>query len=72
MALAVDEARKNFDELMRQVTVAGEHVQIQSRVGDAVLIPAAEFRSWKETAHILGTPANARRFIRAYDQAVSR
>ena len=72
MALTVDEAREKFDELMRQVTVAGTHVQIQSRVGDAVLIPLAEFRSWKETAHILGTPANARRFIRAYDQAVSR
>lgn len=72
MALTVDEARENFDKLMRQVTVEGKHAKIQSRVGDAVLISADEFRSWKETAHILGTPANARRFFRAYEQAVSR
>lgn len=72
MALTVDEARENFDKLMRQVTVEGKHVKIQSRLGDAVLISADEFRSWKETAHILGTSANARRFFRAYEQAVSR
>ena len=40
-----------------------------SREGRVVLMPAAEYAAWQETAYLYRAPANARRLLDAYDRA---
>ncbi|MBC8093977.1 MAG: type II toxin-antitoxin system prevent-host-death family antitoxin [Pseudonocardia sp.] len=44
-------------------------VEIASRRGDAVLISQADYGPLEETAHLLRTPANARRLLEGLAQA---
>ncbi|MFE5676447.1 type II toxin-antitoxin system Phd/YefM family antitoxin [Streptomyces erythrochromogenes] len=38
---------------------------MSSTNGDAVLMSAADYDSWQETIHLLGSPSNARRLMEA-------
>jgi len=71
MAITASEARRSLFPLIEQVNNDRAPVEITSKRGDAVLMSAAEFSAWQETAHLFSSPANARRLLDAVD-AVER
>ena len=63
-------ARANLKALLDEVTDTREPVIIHRRGGDDVAIIAVdELRSLIETAHLLRSPANAERLLRALRRA---
>lgn len=63
-------AREKLDTLMDRVTDDLEVVIITRRAGQRVaLIDASEYEGLLETAHLLRSPRNAERLLRALDQA---
>jgi antitoxin YefM len=59
-------ARANFAALCDEVISSREPVIIHRRGReDVALVPASELRSLEETAHLLRSPKNARRLLRA-------
>lgn len=69
MSITASEARKNLFPLIEQVNDDRTPVEITSRRGDAVLIAKADYDALEETAHLLRSPANARRLIESLLQA---
>jgi antitoxin YefM len=66
-------ARANFARLCDEVTKNQEVVAISRRGGeDVALISAEELASLAETAHLLRSPKNAERLLRALDRARAR
>lgn len=67
------QARASLARLMEEVTDNRETVIIHRRGGeDVALIAADELRSLRETAHLLRSPANARRLLAALARAQER
>ncbi|MCC7259239.1 MAG: type II toxin-antitoxin system prevent-host-death family antitoxin [Gammaproteobacteria bacterium] len=63
-------ARANLKELLDEAISSREPVIIERRSGgDVALIAADELRSLLETAHLLRSPRNAARLLRALDRA---
>jgi antitoxin YefM len=63
-------ARARFTSLCDEVTSTREAVIIHRRTGeDVALIAAAELTGLMETAHLLRSPKNARRLVRALARA---
>jgi antitoxin YefM len=71
MAITASEARKNLFPLIEQVNDDRTPIEITSRRGDAVLMSKADYDALEETAHLLRSPANARRLLESLRQAVS-
>jgi antitoxin YefM len=71
VAITASEARKNLFPLIEQVNDDRTPVEITSRRGDAVLMSRADFEALEETAHLLRSPANARRLLESLQQASS-
>lgn len=69
MSMSASEARKTLFPLIERVNDNHEAVEIVSRKGNAVLMPADEYVSWQETAYLFRSPANARRLLDAYERA---
>jgi antitoxin YefM len=69
MSITASEARKNLFPLIEQVNDDRTPVEITSRRGDAVLISKADYDALEETAHLLRSPANARRMLEGLAQA---
>lgn len=69
MSITASEARKNLFPLIQQVNDDRTPVEITSRRGDAVLISKADYDALEETAHLLRSPANAKRLIEGLAQA---
>jgi antitoxin YefM len=69
MAITASEARKNLFPLIEQVNDDRIPVEITSRRGDAVLMSRADYEALEETAHLLRSPANARRLLESLQQA---
>jgi antitoxin YefM len=66
-------ARANLASLLDQVTDDRETVIIRRRGADDVaLVSAAELSSLQETAHLLRSPANARRLLAALQRATTK
>jgi antitoxin YefM len=65
-------ARQNFAEILTEAADTQEPV-IVSRRGheDIAIVPASELRSLEETAHLMRSPANARRLLAALHRALS-
>lgn len=64
------QARSNFAKLLDQVTNEREVVIVTRRSGeDVALIAADELAGLLETAHLLRSPANARRLLTALARA---
>ena len=71
MAITASEARKNLFPLIEQVNDDRAPVEITSRRGDAVLMSRTDYDALEETAHLLRSPANARRLLESLDQAAA-
>jgi len=69
MAITASEARKNLFPLIEQVNDDRTPVEITSKRGAAVLMSRAEYDALEETAHLLRSPANARRLLESLRQA---
>ncbi len=64
------QARANLAELLERVTEDREVVVIQRRgYEDVALVALSELSSLLETAHLLRSPANARRLLNAIQRA---
>lgn len=64
------QAREKLAALLNEVTSSREPVVIRRRgAEDVALIAADELRSLMETAHLLRSPANAERLLRALARA---
>ena len=62
-----DEFRKDPAKYMDEV--GGEPLRIDREAGSVVMIAENEFEGWKETIHLLTSPANAGRLLSALAQA---
>lgn len=61
-------ARENLATLWDEVVDSREEIILQRRGReDVALVPASELRSLQETAHLLRSPANALRLLRALE-----
>ena len=69
VAITASEARRNLFPLIEQVNNDRMPVEITSKGGDAVLMSRADYDALEETAHLLRSPANARRLLESIDQA---
>lgn len=69
MSISASEARKTLFPLIERVNDDRDAVEIVSRRGNAVLMPADEYAAWQETAYLFRSPANARRLLDAYERA---
>ena len=69
MSITASEARKNLFPLIEQVNDDRTPVHIMSRRGNAVLISQEDYDALEETAHLLRSPANARRLLESLAQA---
>lgn len=69
MAVTASEARKLLFPLIEQVNADQEPVEIVSKRGTAFLVSEDQFRSMRETAYLLRSPANAARLAESIEQA---
>lgn len=68
MSISASEARKTLFPLIERVNNDQEAIEIVSRKGNAVLMPAGEYAAWRETAYLFRSPANARRLLDSYER----
>ena len=69
MSISASEARKTLFPLIERVNEDRDAIEIVSRKGSAVLMPADEYAAWQATAYLFRSPANARRLLDAYERA---
>jgi antitoxin YefM len=69
MSITASEARRRLFPLIEEVNADSTAVEIVAKSGSAYLVAAAEYESLEETAHLLRSPANARRLLRSYQEA---
>jgi antitoxin YefM len=71
MSITASEARKALFPLIKRVNDDHEAIEIVSRHGNAVLVSAEDYSALREGAYLLRSPANARRLLRAYENALN-
>jgi antitoxin YefM len=71
MSINATEARKNLFPLIKKVNEDHDAIEIVSRHGNAVLVSAEDYAALREGAYLLRSPANARRLLRAYENALN-
>jgi antitoxin YefM len=71
MSITASEARKRLFPLIKKVNEDHDAVEIVSRHGNAVLVSAEDYAALREGAYLLRSPANARRLLKAYDNALN-
>lgn len=69
MAITASDARSNLVSLIEQVNDDRTPVEITSRRGNAVLMSRDDDDALEEMAHLLRSPANARRLLESLNQA---
>lgn len=70
MSISYSHARDNLAELWDQVEDTREEIVLKRRGHeDLAMLPAEELRSLRETAHLLRSPANAVRLLRALERS---
>ena len=70
MSITASEARRTLFPLIEQVYDDRTAVEITSKRGNAVLMSADDYEAWQETAYLFRSPANARRLLDAYEEAL--
>ena len=71
MSITASEARKNLFPLIKKVNEDHEAIEIVYKHGNAVLVSAEDFSALREGAYLLRSPANARRLLSAYENALN-
>jgi antitoxin YefM len=69
VAITASQARRELFPLIKRVNDDQDVVEIVSKHGNAVLMSEATYRSWRETAYLLASPANARRLRESVEAA---
>ena len=67
MTMTATEARKNFFELMKQASQQHETIEVQHKLGKAVIMSADDYESMQETLHLLSQPD----FKQSFQQSVA-
>jgi antitoxin YefM len=70
MSITASEARKGLFPLIKKVNEDHDAIEIVSRHGNAVLVSAEDYAALREGAYLLRSPANARRLLAAYENAL--
>ncbi len=71
MPITASEARKELFPLIKKVNEDHDAVEIVSKHGNAVLLCADDYAALREGAYLLRSPANGRRLLKAYENAVN-
>jgi antitoxin YefM len=71
VSITASEARKGLFPLIKKVNDDHDAIEIVSKHGNAVLISAEEYEALREGAYLLRSPANARRLLKAYENALN-
>src|SRR5215469_17225118 len=71
MSITASEARRDLFPLIKKVHEDHDVVEIVSKHGNAVLVSADDYSALREGAYLLRSPANARRLLRAYENALN-
>lgn len=71
MSITASEARKGLFPLIKKVNDDHDAIEIVSKHGNAVLISAEDYEALREGAYLLRSPANARRLLKAYENALN-
>jgi antitoxin YefM len=71
MSITASEARKSLFPLIKKVNDDHDAIEIVSKHGNAVLVSAEDFAALREGAYLLRSPANARRLLKAYENALN-
>jgi antitoxin YefM len=71
MSVTASEARKSLFPLIKKVNEDHDSIEIVSKHGNAVLVSAEDFAALREGAYLLRSPANARRLLKAYENALN-
>ena len=71
MSVTASEARRSLFPLIKKVNEDHDAIEIVSRHGNAVLVSAEDFAALREGAYLLRSPANARRLLKAYENALN-
>ncbi|HSA50373.1 MAG TPA: type II toxin-antitoxin system prevent-host-death family antitoxin [Yinghuangia sp.] len=71
MSITASEARKALFPLIKKVNDDHEAIEIVSRHGNAVLLSADDYAALREGSYLLRSPANARRLLKAYENALA-
>lgn len=69
MSVTASEARQRLIPLIEEVNANQVAVEIVSQRGTAFLVSADEYRSLKETVHLLQSPKNAQRLRESLAEA---
>jgi antitoxin YefM len=72
VSITASEARKDLFPLIKKVNDDHDAIEIVSKHGNAVLISADDYAALREGSYLLRSPANARRLLKAYENALSR
>jgi antitoxin YefM len=71
VSITASEARKSLFPLIKQVNDDHDAIEIVSKHGNAVLVSAEDYAALREGAYLLRSPANARRLLKAYENALT-
>ncbi len=71
MSKTASEARKALFPLIKKVNEDHDVAEIVSRHGNAVLLSAEDYAALREVAYLLRSPANARRLLKADENALN-
>jgi antitoxin YefM len=71
MSITASEARKSLFPLIKKVNEDHDSIEIVSKHGNAVLVSAEDYSALREGAYLLRSPANARRLLKAYEDALN-
>jgi antitoxin YefM len=71
MSITASEARRGLFPLIKKVNEDHDAIEIVSKHGNAVLVSAEDYSALREGAYLLRSPANARRLIQAYENALN-
>jgi antitoxin YefM len=71
MSITASEARKGLVPLIKKINEDHDAIEIVSKHGNAVLVSADDYAALREGAYLLRSPANARRQLKAYENALS-
>ncbi len=71
VTMTATEARKSFFELMKQTSQQHETIEVQHKLGKAVIMSADDYESMLETLHLLSQPDFKDKFNQSLEDADS-